>query len=244
MILTLEKTSKVSASHLPAEPKIAICGTRFLCGFAGYSPIITGNFKYDFQDWISSIKVDDHTSVREFADSVQVKARETFREIKPILDAAEYWKAKGSSGESPFMSYGFIGYSKNVPEFCTFTLHVNLEDHTIKYSPVICETPTWSRVGSYRHGRLPDTLTANIELAQSGLNVAQVRQKEKFISQLYPIASGLFPDSPPSIQKLIAVAAALIKVEGEFNPKYVGGTTIVGVIPNGKLPAVAQFVVK
>jgi hypothetical protein len=236
--------NKVSASSIPPEPKIAVCGKRFLCGFAGYNPIDSGGFKYNFQNWISSIRVAGHPSVKEFTETVHLKARETFGEIKPILDADDFWKAKGNRGQAPFMSYGIIGYSEKIPEFCTFTLDINLENHTLKDSAVDCGTPTWSRTGTYRFARLPNSMTSHMELAESGLNVAEVRRKAQLIPQMSPIAASLFPEFPPSIQNLIAIGAALIKVEGEFNPKYVGGTTAIGVIEDGKLPVVAQFVAK
>jgi hypothetical protein len=55
----------------PAEPKIAVCGNRFLCGMAGINPFPKyTKIKYDFQDWISTIQVHHRASPRQFSKSI------------------------------------------------------------------------------------------------------------------------------------------------------------------------------
>jgi hypothetical protein len=81
-----EKGNGIAAPYPgAAQPKIAICGRRFLCGMAGVNPFPTGlGINYDFQKWITTFSA-SQSSPQRFANLILVKARDTFREFGSIL---------------------------------------------------------------------------------------------------------------------------------------------------------------
>src|SRR5262249_5076197 len=150
-----------------------------------------------FHDWIASITVAGQTSVKQFANAIQTKARVTFKEMPFFLKNDGFWK---SHTNLDFMAYALAGFSGDVPEVCTVILTINRERTDLEYPELQCATPTWTRAGSFRYIPLYGTEHGNIDLSSQAGTPQAIRKTE-----LWPVgcraAATLFPDAPLGLQQ-------------------------------------------
>ena len=157
-----------------------------------------------------------------------------------LLKSDDRWKSQ-EAANAEFMDYGIAGFSGGVPELCFVVIHINWHRKRLEYPAINCPSITFARSGTFKYFPLPNSLHSNVDLALSQAESAQRSfRDERFLANL-PTLLPIFSDAPLELQKVAANAVALIQVESSFNPKHVGGTPIVGVIAQGKLPVVAQF---
>jgi hypothetical protein len=223
------------------ESKIAICGRRFICATAGINPM---NYEadgisvhYAFQQWISTIVVDEDASVSDFADAVQKQARKTFHDMDAVLKRDDFWNSEAAR-ESALFTYRIAGFSEEAAEFCDIALQVDRDNRRLIYRRPECKIRR--AAGSFHLSTLVGTHYANSVTALT----SGTPQAAK-LAELKPVfmntAKALLPDSPPALQEIAAIAAALVSVEGEFNPQNVGGTPRIGILVEGQLPKVCSL---
>jgi hypothetical protein len=215
-----------------SEPKIAICGERFICATAGINPILVIRAEYHFKDWIVSVKRKPNGTVRDFADAVQAQAKITFEQMTPILKTDEFWKSEISKA-SIFVLYQIIGYNPDsMPMVCRIYVHYDRPNRAIAYPEIGCKTPNLSSVSyhwpSFSHS--DNMLKALSQTTVQSFFFSQFK-RDAMIAVMRVI-----PDTPAPIQALVVNAATMIRVESEFEPQYVGGTTLVGIVSPGHAP--------
>jgi hypothetical protein len=231
----------------PAEPKVAICGGRFLCATAGVNPLVTKNLsdiqpgldvpvnlEYHFQSWLPVLDEKSNASVLDYAKMLQEKARITFKDLDLVLGTENFWKTQFAA-HRVLIDYVVVGYDGAKPTICELVLKTDRETRKMIYDPPECKSPNPADLpvlpfGEQQHiqaAKAPGTPEASYYLELRDGNRATART--------------LFPQAPPSFQNLIAQVATLIRVEGKLNPEKVGGITTVGVIPKGQKPSLLQF---
>jgi hypothetical protein len=124
-----------------ANDKIAICGTDFLCGMAGVSPLLItdkgAEVKYNFQDWIPTVKSCHPCSVSQYAKIVQCEARRVLRNVDAVFKIDKYWKSELTE-RSAFISYQVAGYSDDRPEVCEVPVKIDRKTRTLSYPEPTC----------------------------------------------------------------------------------------------------------
>lgn len=223
-----------------AESKVAVCNRHFLCGMAGTNPITLSqpiNIEYHFQKWLPIIRTKSRPSVRNYANAIQEKARITFKNMNIVMKDDEFWKSKIASDDS-FIKIAVAGYTgeARTPEYCEVHIEFDRNKRQLIYPDIQCGTPTWTRPSSM----INYVLSGHEKL----INQSRMGGTLEFsrFTRLLPDAGTatrtLFPDSPPAINEIVAQAAVMIVMQGEFDPEHIGGTTRIGELINGKLPAV------
>jgi hypothetical protein len=226
-----------------AEPKIAVCGGNLLCGMAGISPVrfteTEINVEYDFQDWIASAAINHKGTIEEFAAALQVKLRETFRDMDAAFKLDKYWQSQ-LAASSIFLTYEIVGFDGDTPQVCVLTVERNRETRKLEYPAPGCKTPTWARPGTVVYYPIPACEHKNIDEAFKTGTPQAIRYAELEPGAL-AAASALLPNAPPALHAVVAKAVTLIRVESQFNPERVGGIITVGVLIKGQRPATFQF---
>jgi hypothetical protein len=125
-----------------------------------------------------------------------------------------------------------------IPRYCVILIKLDRDKRRLAYLDINCMTPT------------PSGPTKMISAVLSGheklVDQSRTPGTPDFfrLAKLLPEASAatgtLFPDTPPTVNKIVALSAVMIAMQGEFDPEHIGGTTRIGVLVQGKLPAVHQ----
>jgi hypothetical protein len=234
-------------SFEPAEPKVAICGGRFLCATAGVNPLVTKNLseiqpgldvpvnlEYHFQSWLPVLDEESNASVLDYAKMLQQKARITFKDMDLILSTENFWKTQFAA-HRVLIDYIVVGYDGAKPTICELVLKTDRDTRKMIYDPPECKSPNPEESPVLPFGEQQHIRAAKAPGTPEASYYLELRERNR------ATARTLFPKAPAAFQNLIAQAATLIRVEGKFNPEHVGGITTVGVIPKGQKPSLLQF---
>jgi hypothetical protein len=238
-VYTGDPTKPFREQRGEAESKVAVCNKVFLCGIAGINPLIIpkpANIEYHFQKWLPAAKAKTRPSVRNYTKIIQDKARITFKNMYIALKNDEFRKSKITS-TNYFIKIAVAGYSGNgTPEYCETWIQFDRDKRRLVYPDIECATPVWTRPSS--------SLRYLLSGHQKVIDQSFVPGTSEFarFQQLLPDARAttgtLFPDTPPTLDEIVAEAAAMIAMQGEFYPEEIGGTTRIGMLIKGKLPTV------
>jgi hypothetical protein len=235
-----EKGNGIAAPYRgAAEPKIAICGRRFLCGMAGVNPFPKGlGINYDFQKWITTFSV-PQSSPEHFANIILLKARDTFRTFGSILLTDPFWRSKNAPQD--LVDFQIAGYLGQKPQVCNVRIEVDHQREELRYHEPECFNPVWNTPNRTSFYHFPLSMGDSIEELLKG-TTPEAQFAAEILPQSVDTAKALFPKFRPAMQELVGDAAAFVRVTERFNPGQVGGVTTIGVIEKGRPPAVFQFV--
>ena len=222
-----------------AEPKIAVCGPRLLCGMVGVNPFPKElNIKYDFQGWILAIKSGHEFSPRLFTQAIDAKAQVTFRNFRSILMTDSFWKSKQAPQD--LLDFQVAGFDGKTPQICNLRIAVNRQQHQLEYPKPECFTPRWESPSPTSVIPYPLSFGDSIAEALKGGT-----PEAKYLVEILPAATSaahaILPEAPPSLQEVVGDAAAFVRMTDEFNPDQAGGITTIGVLQKGRKPIVFQF---
>jgi len=226
-----------------AKPKIAVCNGVLLCGEAGMNPVRINEkgikVEYDFQEWIASIGANHKSSVRQYAETIQAKFRDTFRDMDAAFKFDEFWQS-WLAAAPVFISYQIAGFDGETPQVCSIVVKINRATRRLEYLAPECKTPTWTRPGTVMYYPIFAGYHENIDEAWK-LGTPQASRYAELEPSMLAAVRILLPNASPALHAVVAKAITLIRVEGQFNPEKVGGITTVGVLLNGQKPAIFQF---
>ena len=222
-----------------AEPKVAVCNQSFLCGMAGTNPITLGkpiNIEYHFQEWLPITNTKARFSVRDYAKAIQCKARATFQNMDAILKQDEFWKSEISTSND-FLKIAVAGYDGDAPQYCVVPIEFDRDKRQLFYADIQCTTPLWTRPSSV----IRYVLSGHEQLMNQSLThgTPEFARFTQLLPDARAATGSLFPHTPPSLKDIIAWAAVIIAMQGEFYPQQIGGTTRIGELVKGELPIVS-----
>jgi len=183
---------------------------------------------YDFQTWIKQI--DEHTdakmSVSGLTEFIKNQMRTTFAFEIAAIESHKVTKEQAVAGniDAPIVRYIIVGYEKGIPVGYSLTLEPNWETHTVNGPvQVLLEAPAGSKPDSY--------------MALSGQTVGISRvfvegtKEQKEYSARVPVESRLGVGKGLTLKQASNVVRALLGIEAEANPRFVGFPITVVTIP-------------
>lgn len=188
----------------------------------------TISIEYKSEDWIVEF-IRAHRSAanndpERIADALYAKMRDTFKPVEIFLEHGA-WSNEGPGDR--LVTYVVAGYPKNFQNFHLFELgaEINLSGNGLRY------------VTPLRH---PRELPFEFYLGEDEFLTRAARGSEpqatvfrNFVRDLGGTVAGVLPNTPRSLQQLVAVAVSLVKVEAQFNPDKVGATVNAAIIDRG-----------
>jgi hypothetical protein len=225
-------TPHFKRSTAESEPKIVVCNIRFLCANSG-TGLDTSEIEYDFPKSLPPANAKTGTTVRNYAQLIQDKARITFKEMESILRQSDLSDPETSKSDS-FQSYLVVGYDGDVLNRCRVEIKIDRVQSKLIYPDIICDTPTEATKYSQ--------ISGNSELSRKIVTRGTSENKRygELVSKAGATTRTLFPDAPPTIQNAIAEVSIIVAMQGQLDPQYIGGTTRIGVLLRGacKLPII------
>jgi hypothetical protein len=223
------------------SPKVVICGKVFICSTAGTNSFHTNvgiSFHYDFAPWLSGVRANDPRSVRSLAIAIATKAHKTFLPVNSIKKSDTFWT--DATKTNLFVTYSVYGFSSEGPQFCDVRVTVNQQQRSLEFPPPKCDIVK-TRIGHQTYSPLNGSIHTNADLAWLDHKSSQHASFVTFARSALAGTKRLLTDETKETQEMAATVCGLIRVEGELNSEFVGGSPVIGILVKGKPPRMVKM---
>jgi hypothetical protein len=247
-----------------STPKFVFCAPDTVCGFQGLAALPHdftcsfedsaagvrrgGRINYDANQWIPRIEQDtDDDAPRVIADRIWQKARATFDPIECFyFHTKEGQHQIEYDGPVMFVVAGYPKHSKT-PEVYAIKVQYDRQNGKLAYPPPEKIFPKDGEETLFlAAGVQPDQCWCYVAGEQDTFNAIKANQDpfgaifRGFYAKRLPAAQLSLKDSPTATQKAVAWVASFIDLEGEFDQRIGGGSSI-AIVRKGHSPDVIRL---